>query len=126
MATSVNLDISKRVDIVCRKGNTFNLELLIKDALGVVIDVSTPTMYTFKMEVRETDTSAATIIDTSAAGFTITGTNLGVVEITTTAAIMAAVNAGLFVYDFPATKASDSSVQTWLYGTFRVNEGVTG
>ena len=65
MATSVNLDISKRVDIVCRKGNTFNLELLIKDALGVVIDVSTPTMYTFKMEVRETDTSAATIIDTS-------------------------------------------------------------
>ncbi len=125
MATSVNLDISKRVDIVCRKGNTFNLELLIKDALGVVIDVSTPTMYTFKMEVRETDTSAATIIDTSAAGFTITGTNLGVVEITTTAAIMAAVNAGLFVYDFQATKASDSSVQTWLYGTFRVNEDVT-
>tara|TARA_R110000803_G_scaffold109648_2_gene178019 strand:- start:2045 stop:2425 length:381 start_codon:yes stop_codon:yes gene_type:complete len=125
MATSVNLDISKRVDIVCRKGNTFNLELLIKDALGVVIDVSTPTVYTFKMEVRETDTSAATIIDTSAAGFTITGTNLGVVEITTTAAIMAAVNAGLFVYDFQATKASDSSVQTWLYGTFRVNEDVT-
>tara|TARA_R110000796_G_scaffold101954_1_gene210756 strand:- start:1167 stop:1547 length:381 start_codon:yes stop_codon:yes gene_type:complete len=125
MATSVNLDISKRVDIVCRKGNTFNLELLIKDALGVVIDVSTPTVYTFKMEVRETDTSAATIIDTSAAGFTITGTNLGVVEITTTAAIMAAVNAGLFVYDLQATKASDSSVQTWLYGTFRVNEDVT-
>ena len=125
MATSVNLDISKRVDIVCRKGNTFNLELLIKDALGVVIDVATPTVYTFKMEVRETDTSAATIIDTSAAGFTITGTNLGVVEITTTAAIMAAVNAGLFVYDFQATKASDSSVQTWLYGTFRVNEDVT-
>tara|TARA_R110000772_G_scaffold156728_2_gene267939 strand:+ start:181 stop:561 length:381 start_codon:yes stop_codon:yes gene_type:complete len=125
MATSVNLDISKRVDIVCRKGNTFNLELLIKDALGVVIDVSTPTVYTFKMEVRETDTSAATIIDTSAAGFTITGTNLGVVEITTTAAIMAAINAGLFVYDFQATKASDSSVQTWLYGTFRVNEDVT-
>mgnify|MGYP006140251951 FL=1 len=125
MATSVNLDISKRVDIVCRKGNTFNLELLIKDALGVVIDVTTPTVYTFKMEVRETDTSAATIIDTSAAGFTITGTNLGVVEITTTAAIMAAINAGLFVYDFQATKASDSSVQTWLYGTFRVNEDVT-
>jgi hypothetical protein len=125
MATSVNLDISKRVDIVCRKGNTFNLELLIKDALGVVIDVATPTVYTFKMEVRETDTSAATIINTSSAGFTITGTNLGVVEITTTAAIMAAVNAGLFVYDFQATKASDSSVQTWLYGTFRVNEDVT-
>jgi hypothetical protein len=125
MATSVNLDISKRVDIVCRKGNTFNLELLIKDALGVVIDVSTPTMYTFKMEVRETDTSAATIIDTSAAGFIITGTNLGVVEIKTTAAIMAAVNAGLFVYDLQATKTSDSSVQTWLYGTFRVNEDVT-
>ena len=125
MATSVNLDISKRVDIVCRKGNTFNLELLIKDALGVVIDVATPTVYTFKMEVRETDTSAATIINTSSAGFTITGTNLGVVEITTTSAIMAAVNAGLFVYDFQATKASDSSVQTWLYGTFRVNEDVT-
>jgi len=125
MATSVNLDISKRVDITCRKGNTFDLELLIKDALGVVIDVTTPTVYTFKMEVRETDTSAATIIDTSGSGFTITGTSLGVVTISTTSAIMAAVNAGLFVYDFQATKASDSNVQTWLYGTFRVNEDVT-
>jgi len=125
MATSVNLDISKRVDITCRKGNTFDLELLIKDALGVVIDVTTPTVYTFKMEVRETDTSAATIIDTSSGGFTITGTSLGVVTISTTSAIMAAVNSGLFVYDFQATKASDSNVQTWLYGTFRVNEDVT-
>ena len=125
MATSVNLDISKRVDITCRKGNTFDLELLIKDALGVVIDVTTPTVYTFKMEVRETDTSAATIIDTSGSGFTITGTSLGVVTISTTSAIMAAVNAGLFVYDLQATKASDSNVQTWLYGTFRVNEDVT-
>tara|TARA_R110000803_G_scaffold17299_5_gene46758 strand:+ start:515 stop:895 length:381 start_codon:yes stop_codon:yes gene_type:complete len=125
MATSVNLDISKRVDITCRKGDSFSLELFIKDSAGVAIDVTTPTVYSFKMEVRETDTSAGATLDTSAAGFVITGTIAGLVNITSTAAIMATVEAGTYVYDLQATLASDSSVQTWFYGIFKINEDVS-
>ena len=124
MATSVNLDISKRVDITCRKGDSFSLEFLIKDSEGVAIDVTTPTVYSFKMEVRETDTAASAIIDTEGSGFTIVGTSAGLVTITASAAVMAAVEAGLYVYDLQATLASDSSVQTWFYGIFKINEDV--
>jgi hypothetical protein len=78
MATSVNLDISQRVDIICRKGDTFDLEFIIEDADGVPVDVTTPTVYTFKMEVRENSTAPdPPIIDTTgdpATGFEITGT----------------------------------------------------
>ena len=57
MATSVNLDIASRVDITCRKGDTFTLELTFKDEDGVVIDLSTG--YDWVMQVRESDTSTS-------------------------------------------------------------------
>ena len=56
MATSVNLDIASRVDITCRKGDTFTLELTFKDEDGNVIDLSVG--YDWVMQVRESDTSA--------------------------------------------------------------------
>jgi hypothetical protein len=129
MATSVNLDISQRVDIVCRKGDTFDLEFIIEDADGVPIDVTTPTVYTFKMEVRESSTSPnPPIIDTTgnpATGFEITGTVDGVVNVLSSATFMETVPSGTFVYDLEATTVADSNVQTWFYGLFKVNEDIT-
>lgn len=127
--TSVNLDIAKRVDITCRRGDTFSLEFIVKDADGVALNVTTPGTYTFKMEVRETDTTTgtatiATTGDTSN-GFNILGSSEGVVTVTSAASHMATVASGLYVYDLQATKVDDSSVQTWFYGIFKINEDVS-
>lgn len=126
--TSVNLDIAKRVDITCRRGDTFSLEFIVKDADGVALNVTTPGTYTFKMEVRVTDTTGdpATISTTgsTATGFNILGTDEGVVTVTSSATFMAGVESGLYVYDLQATKVDDSSVQTWFYGIFKINEDV--
>lgn len=58
MAQTINLDTSQRVDITCRKGDTFELSLTLKD------DASTPVSIvnendSFKMEVRASDDSNA-------------------------------------------------------------------
>jgi hypothetical protein len=128
MSQSVNLDIAKRVDLTCRKGDTFNLEFVIKDSTGTALDVTTPSVYTFKMEVREIDTTAgnATIGTTEDAstGFSIFGTSAGIVTLSCSATFMASVDSGIYVYDFEATKADDSSVQTWFYGIFKINQDV--
>jgi hypothetical protein len=44
----VNLDNAQRVDIVCRKGDTFSIEIDFYDANNDPIDL---TGYTWKMEV---------------------------------------------------------------------------
>lgn len=126
--TSVNLDIARRVDITCRKGDTFNLEFIVKDSNGTPLVVTTPSSYTFNMQVRITDTTGdpATIRTTgdTTTGFNIIGTDNGVVTVTSSASFMATVESGLYVYDLQATKVDDSSVQTWFYGVFKINEDV--
>jgi hypothetical protein len=118
MAAQINLDTSQRVDITCRKGDSFSLELTFKTAAGAVINL---TGYTWKLDVRETDTSAAAIIEDSL--FTYNGTNLGVLTITASPATMAGIDGGIYVYDLQSTNAG--AVKTWLYGIFQVNEDVT-
>lgn len=153
MAKAINLDTSQRVDITCRKGDTFDLSLTLKD------NASTPASVvadndTFKMEVRTTDEggdpyadSEATIIlstedtdnsDTKqivlkdSAGTNMTSSSVGladtdgVVRFTVSSSNMASTSAGLYVYDIEMTDASESSkVTTLIYGTFKINEDVS-
>jgi len=134
MANSINLDVSQRVDITCRKGDSFELDLDITDESGKPKNISS---YSFKMEVRKTDTSDAayadgddTIIlsteDGSGDSKEITHTtpdSSGNVTFQVTATNMRGVDAGLYVYDIEAK--TGSSVTTWLHGLFKVNEDVT-
>jgi len=119
MATSINLDAATRVDITCRRGDTFKLELTFTDSDGVGLDLSSG--YAWKMDVKETDTSAGDIIGD--ASFTYTGNDAGLLKIEGTAATMAAVPGGLYVYDLQST--SSGIVKTWVYGLFKVNEDVS-
>lgn len=126
MATSINLDIASRVDIACRRGDTFVLELTFKDETGVVIDLSSG--YNWMMQVRETDTSTAAVLDgdsndESANDFGFTGTNAGVLTITASATVMAGIAGGVYVYDLQS--AQGAVVTTWMYGKFTVNEDVS-
>jgi hypothetical protein len=68
--SKVNLDIAQRLDITCRKGDTFKLQLSVKDANNLPVNTS-GSVYGYKLEVRETDTAPTAIIPSS--GFTFTG-----------------------------------------------------
>ena len=57
MASKVNLDVSERLDITCRKGDTFSLTVTLKDSTGTVITLATSS-YTFLMEVWSTSRTA--------------------------------------------------------------------
>ncbi len=122
--STLTLDQAQRVDIVCRRGDTFKMVLNVRDSSGAVVNVS-GSVFTYKMEVRETDTATGTVIPTNATGFVFAGTASGVLTVTVSSTTMAAVNSGLYVYDLQTTRISDSFVQTWLYGTFLINEDVT-
>ena len=118
MSSVVNLDVSKRLDITCRKGDTFNLVINVTDAAGTAVDLTT---YSFKMEVRATDTSEDSVITNDQ--LTITGTSGGVITITIPANIMAGITSGLYTYDLQTIVAGVT--QTWLQGVLQVNEDVT-
>jgi hypothetical protein len=118
MATQINLDNSTRVDVTCRKGDTFNLKFTFTDSSGTALDISG---YTWKLDVKETDTSSSDIIGDSS--FTYVGNASGELTISATAAVMAAVNGGMYVYDLQSTTGGE--VKTWIYGFFTVNEDIS-
>ena len=118
MATQINLDNATRVDITCRRGDTFKIEFTFTDDDGDALDL---TSYGWKMDVKETDTSSADIIGD--ADFDYTGTAEGKLTITATATIMADVTGGLYVYDLQSNNGG--TIKTWIYGLFKVNEDVS-
>lgn len=118
MANKINLDAAKRVDITCRKGDTFALDLAFTDASGTAFDL---TGYGWKLDVKETDTSVGDIIPET--DFTYVGDANGNLNITGAATAMASVDGGLYVYDLQSTFSG--VVTTWIYGVFQVNEDVS-
>jgi hypothetical protein len=142
MATQINLDTAQRVDITCRRGDTFDMSLTIQDAGGVTALADNDS---FKMEVRVADTDdtaygttagdsndniiLSTLDPSSGATkritFDLTGHATGVVTFTATAATMLTRPSGLYVYDIEMTDTSETKVTTLIYGTFKINEDVS-
>ena len=129
MANKLNLDQSQRVDIVCRKNDTFSLKLQISDENGDAVDLSSG--WSFNMDVRTADTDydldADRIMSTGiSSGQNGHITTSGEVVFTCSATNMD-VAAGLYVYDIQQvdTSADPDIVETVLYGTFQINEDVT-
>jgi hypothetical protein len=113
----VNLDNAQRVDIVCRKGDTFSIEIDFFDANDQPIDL---TAYTWKMEVSESDTSPTPVLDDT--DFNYNGNSSGKLYVTATANTMLTIDGGLYIYGLQSNDAG--TVKTWLYGLFTVNEDV--
>jgi len=115
---SINLDISKRLDITCRKGDTFFITINITDAGGQAIDL---TPYSFQLEVRD-DASDSILIQTTDIVFTKNSSStIGRLDIQIPSQY---VNfSGVYVYDLETTLSGN--VKTWLHGLFKVNEDVT-
>ena len=132
MDNTINLDRSQRLDIICRKGDTFTLNLELKDDNGRAIDLTGNPfdVYSFLMEVRLSDTSSTVVLTPTP---NIASTVDGLVTFSVPAAGMV-VNAGLYVYDIQQTRTDtvsrpvdtqELSVETLLFGTFKINEDVT-
>lgn len=138
MATKVNLDVSEKLNITCKKGDTFNLGLLMKDANGDALDVST---YRFLMQVKgdpDPDTGERPLIigtasegklaqrdrDGLATNFTITSDENGNVTINAAANIMELIAAGSYVYDIQQINNIDVTT-TIFEGRFIINDDVS-
>ena len=119
--SKVNLDTAARLDIVCRKGDTFKLTVTFDKVMPNHED---NTIF-YKMEVRPTDTSATISND----NFVIERqSNTKQLQITCSAENMALMSSGLFVYDLQVkdtTVALTPTVETYLFGTFEVTEDIT-
>ena len=120
MAASINLDISKRVDITCRKGDSFRIQLTFTDSNGDPMPV---TNHFFKMSVKETDTSSGDILAFDDFTYDVTGENVLTVECTYTT--METVESGIYVYDLQSKDNDANLVRTWIYGVFKINEDVS-
>lgn len=125
----LNLDRSQRLDLICRKGDTFTLNLELKDESGVALDLNDQrNKYSFKMDVRPSDTSELNIVDVTPK---ISLDSPGLVTFSVEAVNMT-MDSGLYVYDVQQTRTDPAtnpdtilSVDTLIYGTFKVNEDVT-
>jgi len=113
----VNLDNAQRIDIVCREGDTFSIEIDFYDPNDQPINL---TGYVWKMEVSESDTSPTPILDYT--DFTYSGNANGKLYVTATATTMSTINGGMYIYGLQSNNSG--TVKTWLYGLFTVNEDV--
>lgn len=123
-----NLDIAQKLNITARKGDTFRLSVTFKDSSGASIGTSA---YTYRLQVRDaaTDDAGSGILEISGEsvtdGFDTSGGS-GKVVIHIPSSKMATIDGGKYVYDLEATNKVDSTlIQTWLKGSFVVNEDVT-
>jgi hypothetical protein len=148
MASKLNLDTADKLDITCKRGDTFLLNLRLKDTDGNPIQLQT-LGYTFLMQVRDPNTQVVVGVDQQPKGRVILSTpnaketvpneegtpesnlsfgdvtvdDLGNVTITATNAVMKQINPGKYIYDIQSV-ASDV-YKTIVRGSFVVNDDIT-
>lgn len=140
MATKANLDVAERLDITCRKGDTFELSLNFKDSDGNNIALLTDE-YDFFMQVRSPKKTANTrgtlVAGTLSKGDQAKGadksSNVGFnfediddsgnVTVRASADTMANFVAGRYTYDLQYTV--NNKTTTVLKGSFTVNDDIT-
>ena len=139
--SSVNLDVAQKLDITCRRGDTFSLVLIFKDSTGTLINVGdidgAVPVYSFSFEVRDFATddqdNARLSTNSNARGDRVSNVTIenvtsdgsdGTIRIVISAEEMSKIASGVYVYDLQAntiTGGAISNVQTWVRGSFIVN-----
>lgn len=143
----VNLDISERLDITCRRGDSFSLTVTLKDSSGTGLPLVTDN-YSFVMQVRVNQAAARAkgtaglVLSTLEKGpravnrdgtqrafepFTLDDS--GNVTIEATAETMRKIPGGTYIYDLQQIKPNETTGNdehtTVLRGTFVVNEDIS-
>ena len=137
MASKLNLDVSEKLDITCKKGDTFNLGLLLKDSAGTALTLSTSN-YEFLMQVRGRRSGAkrsrplilgtaskgkSAVTNDGANNFTVTIDDSGNATFSASDTIMARIAPGRYVYDIQ--QIVDNVSTTILEGRFIVNNDIS-
>ena len=126
MAT-VSVDISNRLDIIAKKGDTFELNL----EFGVAMPEHDANSNAFQMKIATSDTATPETLNSityvSSDG-EATNSKLKITDSNTSGTI-GALSPGLYVYDLQITDAEGvrftaGDVKTLLYGTFKVNDDI--
>jgi len=133
MATA-NLDIAEKLDIICKRGDSFNMTITMTDSAGQPIDL---TSYTFSMEVKSKRVSNGrasgttlpvvyeeTILADGVITNSVTAAS-GQVTFTVDASTMKTIGPGVYVYDIQYENTANSEVRTILEGLFKVNPDVS-
>lgn len=123
MAT-VNLDTAARLDIVCRKGDSFQLVL----DFGTAVPTSG-----WKLDVETADDGGSSILADTVFSYSVSAGDATNSKLTIEAsATEMNVTAGLYVYDLQNTDSDSSNnidsankVKTYIYGTFKINEDIS-
>lgn len=148
MASKLNLDTADKLDITCKRGDTFLLNLRLKDTDGNPVQLQT-LGYNFLMQVRDPNAPVVVGEEPQAKGRVILSTpnatesvqnrdgvfesnlsfndvtvdDLGNVTITATNSVMKQLTPGKYVYDIQSV-ASDI-YKTIIRGSFVVNDDIT-
>jgi len=147
MAQKVNLDIAQTLNITCRRGDTFSLDITLKDSSGAALQLDRDD-YEFIMQVRTSafaDGKDGIILSTPAhvpsgatsgsgfigfieamSGVDVPATNVtdeGVVSIKISDSTMRDMRSGRYTYDLQYIAKSVHT--TILTGSFVVNEDVS-
>ena len=137
MSNKVNLDISEKLNITCRKGDTFTLTLTLKDSAGTALTLAS-SGYEFLMQVRgaknprtnNRDLIMGTVSkgDSASRGgvatnFSFSVNDSGNATITASDEIMRNIPAGRYVYDLQ--QIVDNVTTTILEGNFIVNDDIS-
>jgi hypothetical protein len=140
MASKVNLDESTRLDITCKRGDTFSLTVTLKDSAGVALPLDTDN-YRFIVQVRENllpneAGKGNLILGTSNVGVKATNNfepvtvdDSGNATIQASALTMRSIASGKYSYDIqyikPSTTGGLDIHKTILFGSFVVNEDIS-
>lgn len=131
MAT-VSIDVSNRLDIICKRGDSFELTLEFGVDMPFHDDTpssgQTPAEGKYEMKVATSDTAtpeSITIVYASSDG-DATSSKL---KITSANNQIGGLASGLYVYDLQVTdtdgtRFDSGAVKTLLYGTFKVNDDI--
>lgn len=118
----VNLDTAARLDIICRKGDSFSLAVEFDSALPDDSDGADNDVWT--LTVKQSADSASAELE----NFTVdvNDSDDKKLDITNSSVNMNGIDAGLYVYDVQFSDGQDPpAITTYLYGTFEVREDVT-
>lgn len=133
MATA-NLDIAEKLDIVCKRGDSFNMTITMTDSAGTAINL---TGYTFSMEVKNRRIEGGrvaginnqlvyegTVLSNGVINKSTPGAD-GTVTFSVPASTMASVNPGVYVYDIQYFNSNNDETRTILEGLFKINPDVS-
>ena len=131
--SQVNFDVSQTLDITCVKGDTFSMDLTIKDSAGNAIDITNYAFYfqIFKgssIMISTTDAKSFERQTISSGNVVVTkdadqATNKGKFNISISSLIMSDFPSGGYFYEMQMSTTGDSSGvdTTILKGNFIVN-----